>query len=81
MEGAVAAADARARQAQVARIKLQIGEMQHAVGGPLEIGGQPRQAAGQVGEEAVVEPPHPGLGLAEHPRLAACRRGRRAGRS
>ena len=47
--------------------------MEDAVIAALKVGGQPRQAAGQPGEEAVVEPPHPGLRLADDPRALAAR--------
>ena len=47
--------------------------MEDAVIAALEIGLEPRQAAGQIAEEAVVEPPHPGLALADDPRALAAR--------
>ena len=56
-----------ARQPQLGRIELQVGEMEDPVGRPLEVGLEPRQAAGQLAEEAVVEPPHPGLGRCRSP--------------
>jgi len=67
-EGAVAAANALSRQAQLGRIELQVGKVQDAVIPTLEVGGQPRQPTSQTREEYVVEPPDPGLCLAYHAR-------------
>src|SRR4030095_2333347 len=64
-EGAVLPPDALARQSQLGRIKLEVFQVQYAVGAALEVGCEARQAAGQRGEEAVVEPPDPGLRLAD----------------
>ena len=71
VEGAVAAALAAARQPELGRIELQVGEMEDAVGAALQVGLDPRQAAGEAGEEAVVEPPDPGLGRADDARALA----------
>ena len=49
--------------------------MDDAVVAALEVGLEPRQAAGQVAEEAVVEPPHPRLALADDARAIAARPG------
>ena len=44
--------------------------MEDSVTGALEIGGDMRQATGQIGEETVVEPPDPRFGLADHAGVA-----------
>ena len=56
---------ARARQPQLGRIELEVGEMDDPVAAALEVGRERRQPAGQVAEEAVVEPAHPGLAGAD----------------
>ena len=62
VEGAVLEALARARQPQLGRIELEVGEMDDAVVAALEIGGQRREPAREAPEEAVVEAADPGLG-------------------
>ena len=69
MEGPVLAPITLPRQPQFGRIELQVRQVQNPVLAPHQIGGQPRQAPHQRGEEAVVEPPHPRLRLADDPRM------------
>ena len=75
VEGAVLQPLAGAGQPQLGRIELQVGEVDNAVAAALEVGGQRRQAAGQVAEEAIVETADPRLAGADDVRALPARSG------
>ncbi len=65
VEGAVAEALPAAREPQLRRIELQVGEVDDAVIAAFEVGGERGQPAGQLAKKAVVEPPDPCPGRAD----------------